>query len=163
MLTNYFGRVNTITRFVFIRNNILKGRDTTFQKEEKMENETLFNEDAEPPGTAPGLVKAKNDVTDFFSLQLETSQPNLAKQKPDRIIFPFKDSPRARSFRKKHYPDITRIEWFDWHWQMQNAIRDVKTLDKMLHLSDNERQAMMHQSGALPVAITPYYASLLDP
>ena len=31
-----------------------------------MENETLFNEDAEPPGTAPGLVKAKNDVTDFF-------------------------------------------------------------------------------------------------
>jgi lysine 2,3-aminomutase len=128
-----------------------------------MENETLFNEDAEPPGTAPGLVKAKNDVTDFFSLRLETCQPYPAKQKSDRIIFPFKDSPQARSFRKKHYPDITRIEWFDWHWQLQNAIRDVKTLDTMLHLSDNERQAMMHQSGALPVAITPYYASLLDP
>jgi lysine 2,3-aminomutase len=128
-----------------------------------MENETLFNEDAEPPGTAPGLVKVKNDVTGFFSLETETPQPQLAKQKPERLLFPFKDSPRARSFRKKHYPDITRIEWFDWHWQMQNAIRDVHTLERILHLSDNERQAMTHQTGALPVAITPYYASLLDP
>jgi lysine 2,3-aminomutase len=128
-----------------------------------MENETLFNEEAEPPGPATGLVKVKNEVIDFFSIDTKTNQPYPAKQKPDRIIFPFKDSARSRLFRKRHYPEITRFEWFDWHWQLRNAIRDVNTLSQILNLSDNERQAMMHHTGALPVSITPYYASLLDP
>ena len=128
-----------------------------------MENETLFNEDAEPPGPSAGLVVVPNKTTNFFSLTTNNHLPSLAKSKPERIYFPFKDSPRSRTFRKKHYPDISRIEWFDWRWQFQNAIRSVQALDAILHLSDNERQAMMHPSGDLPVAITPYYASLISP
>jgi len=128
-----------------------------------MENETLFNEDAEPPGPTAGLVVVQNKTTNFFSLTTNNQLPSLAKAKPERLYFPFKDSPRSRAFRKKHYPDISRIEWFDWRWQFQNAIRNVQNLDAMIHLSDNERQAMMHQSGDLPVAITPYYASLIAP
>ena len=128
-----------------------------------MENETLFNEEAEPPGHATGLVVVKKKTADFFSLTTDHQQPSLAKSKPERIYFPFKDSPRSRTFRKKHYPDISRIEWFDWRWQFQNAIRSVQALDAILHLSDNERQAMMHPSGDLPVAITPYYTSLISP
>ena len=128
-----------------------------------MENETLFNEDAEPPGPSAGLVVVPNKTTNFFSLTTNNHLPSLAKSKPERLYFPFKDSPRSRAFRKKHYPDISRIEWFDWRWQFQNAIRHVQTLDAMVHLSDNERQAMMHPSGDLPVAITPYYASLISP
>jgi lysine 2,3-aminomutase len=127
-----------------------------------MENETLFNEDAEPPGPAPGLVKVENEVIDFFSLTTGTHQPYPAKQKPDRILFPFKDSPRSRIFRKRFYPDITRFEWFDWHWQLRNAIRNVDTLGQIINLTENERQAMMLDTGALPVSITPYYASLLS-
>ncbi|MBN1475099.1 MAG: KamA family radical SAM protein [Syntrophaceae bacterium] len=125
-----------------------------------MENETLFTEEAEPPGRKTGLVKMENEVIDFSTLAANALQP--ARQKSERILFPFKDSARSRLFRKKFYPDITRFEWFDWHWQLRNAIRDVKTLSLMLNLSDNERQAMMHNAGALPVSITPYYASLLN-
>lgn len=131
-----------------------------------MENETLFNEDAEPPGTEPGLVAAHNEVTNAYSLSDHNTQTSPAKSKPERLYFPFKDSPRAKAFRKVFYPEITRIEWFDWRWQLQNAIRDAHTLDAIVKLSDNERQAMMNPSGDLPVAITPYYASLitgLDP
>ena len=128
-----------------------------------MENETLFNEEAEPPGHTTGLVVVKKKTTNYFSLATNHQHPSLAKSKPERIYFPFKDSPRSRTFRKKHYPDISRIEWFDWRWQFQNAIRSVQALDAILHLSDNERQAMMHPSGDLPVAITPYYASLISP
>ncbi|MDD3248929.1 MAG: KamA family radical SAM protein [Smithellaceae bacterium] len=128
-----------------------------------MENETLFNEDAEPPGPTAGLVVVQNKTTNFFSLTTNNQLPSLAKSKPERLYFPFKDSPRSRAFRKKHYPGISRIEWFDWRWQFHNAIRNVQTLDAMIHLSDNERQAMMHPSGDLPVAITPYYASLISP
>lgn len=129
-----------------------------------MENETLFNEEAEPPGHATtGLVKVENEVLDFVSLNIKTHQPYPAKQKSERFLFPFKDSPRSRIFRKRFYPDVTRFEWFDWHWQLSHAIRDVDTLAPMINLSENERQAMMHHSGSLPVAITPYYASLINP
>ena len=127
-----------------------------------MENETLFNEEAEPPGPTTDLAAMQDKATRVFSLSMNHQQPSLAKTKPERLYFPFKDSPRSRAFRKKHYPEISRIEWFDWRWQFQNAIRDVDSLDAIIHLSDNERQAMMHPSGDLPVAITPYYASLLS-
>jgi lysine 2,3-aminomutase len=127
-----------------------------------MENETLFNEEEEPPGPLTGLVNAKNNVSDFLLFKEDVSLYPI-KKKSDRVLFPFKDSPRSRIFRTRHYPEITRMEWFDWHWQLRNAIRDVDTLSQKLNLSDNERQAMMHHSGALPVSITPYYASLLDP
>ena len=127
-----------------------------------MENETLFNEEEEPPGPLTGLVNAKNNVSDFLLFKEDVSLYPI-KKKSDRVLFPFKDSPRSRIFRTRHYPEITRMEWFDWHWQLRNAIRDVDTLSQILNLSDNERQAMMHHSGALPVSITPYYASLLDP
>lgn len=126
-----------------------------------MENETLF-EEAEPPGPATGLVKVENELIDFFSLNTKTRQPYPAKQKPARLLFPFKDSPRSRIFRKRFFPDITRFEWFDWRWQLGNAIRDVDTLAHIINLSENERQAMMHRSETLPVSITPYYASLLN-
>lgn len=127
-----------------------------------MENETLFNEEAEPPGHETGLVKVENEVIDFFSLTTPTFPSNKAKQKPERVIFPFKDSYSSRIFRQCFYPDITRFEWFDWRWQMQNAIRDVGALSRIIKLTDNERQAMMLHAGALPVSITPYYASLLN-
>lgn len=127
-----------------------------------MENETLFNEEAEPPGPRPNLVVVQDEATNFLALTTNNQQPSLAKSKPERLYFPFKDSPRSRAFRKKYFPDISRIEWFDWRWQFQNAIRDVHALDAIVHLSDSERQAMMHPSGDLPVAITPYYASLIS-
>ena len=127
-----------------------------------MENETLFNEEEEPPGPSTGLVNVKNNVSDFLLFKEDISLYPI-KQKSDSVLFPFKDSPRSRIFRTRHYPDITRLEWFDWHWQLRNAIRDVDTLSQIINLSDNERQAMMHHSGALPVSITPYYASLLNP
>lgn len=126
-----------------------------------MENETLFAEETEPPGSPSGIVVARPQDATYLS-PIGIPQPALMKSKPERLYFPFKDSPRAKIFRKKHYPEISKIEWFDWHWQLQNAIRDVSTLSGMIRLSDSERQAMMQPSGSLPVAITPYYASLID-
>ncbi|HDQ04297.1 MAG TPA: KamA family radical SAM protein, partial [Deltaproteobacteria bacterium] len=127
-----------------------------------MDNETLFNEEAEPPGRSTGLVDLEKEVIDFRSLAEIAVKPQPARQKSDRVLFPFKDSARARLFRKKHYPEITRFEWFDWHWQLRNAIRSIDKLSVILRLSENELQALVHHAGALPVSITPYYASLLD-
>ena len=77
-------------------------------------------------------------------------------------------SPQARlraratqSFRKKHFPDITARLWNDWHWQLANRVRSLDRLATMLHLADEERAAGM--GSGLPLSITPYYLSLLDP
>ena len=102
----YSSRKIKINKFTFFVKIILL--EACFQKEEQMENETLFNEEAEPPGPRTGLVKVENEVIDFFSLSKETHQPYPAKQKSDRFLFPFNDSPRSRIFRKRFYPSPRR-------------------------------------------------------
>ena len=58
-----------------------------------MENETLFNEEEEPPGPLTGLVNAKNNVSDFLLFKEDISLYPI-KQKSDRVLFHFKDSHR---------------------------------------------------------------------
>ncbi|HQN71156.1 MAG TPA: hypothetical protein PK424_06450, partial [Smithella sp.] len=89
-----------------------------------MESETLFKEEEEPPGHLTGLVHAKNNVSDFLLFKDE-ALPYPVKQKSENVLFPFKDSARSRLFRSQFYPEITRFEWFDWRWQLRNAIRDA--------------------------------------
>ncbi len=65
-------------------------------------------------------------------------------------------------FRKRFYPGVSAREWNDWHWQMRNRIRDVKTLERLILLTDDERNAIERRHGSLPMSLTPYYASLMD-
>ena len=128
-----------------------------------MESEALFNEEVEPPGRMTGLVAdIDNQIEDFFSSLNTLPDPPVALVKPLRRVSRFKDSPRAQAFRKRFYPEITSNEWHDWHWQFRNRICNADTLSQMIWLSQDELHAMGSQGGSLPVAITPYYASLLD-
>jgi lysine 2,3-aminomutase len=130
-----------------------------------MESEALFNEEAEPPGRLTGLVVGidnNHHIDDFFPSLNTRPDPSVVLVKPLRRISRFKDSARAQSFRKRFYPEITTAEWQDWQWQFRNRITDIDTLSQMLWLSQEEMLPMGGQEGSLPVAITPYYASLLD-
>ncbi|OGV43310.1 MAG: lysine 2,3-aminomutase [Lentisphaerae bacterium GWF2_57_35] len=69
----------------------------------------------------------------------------------------------AADFRKRFFPQAARRDWDDWHWQIQNRFCDRKGLEAFLHLSMDEQKALDGQNLRLPVAVTPYYASLLDP
>ena len=69
---------------------------------------------------------------------------------------------RTRAFRRRHFPDVTTREWNDWRWQSRHRIRTLAQLEKMLRLSDEEREALVQGGTMLPVGITPYYMSLLD-
>lgn len=72
-------------------------------------------------------------------------------------------NPRTRAFRRRFFPDATNAEWNDWRWQLKNRVRDAETLARFLHLSEGERAAIARHRGPLPVGITPYYLSLIDP
>ncbi len=74
----------------------------------------------------------------------------------------FPISPQTLAFRKRFYPEATKEDWNDWHWQIRRRIRDVRELSRIFELSDEERQAVLRHEGPLPVGITPYYASLMS-
>jgi lysine 2,3-aminomutase len=74
----------------------------------------------------------------------------------------FRLSSRSADFLKMHYPGATTADWNDWRWQNRQRIRTLAALASVIELSDEETAAIRRHSGALPVGITPYYASLLD-
>jgi len=61
------------------------------------------------------------------------------------------------------YKDVKPEEWNDWRWQMRNDIKDVETLAKVVPLSDKEKADITEVLKTFRMAITPYYASLIDP
>jgi len=68
----------------------------------------------------------------------------------------------TRQFRSRYYAGIPEKLWNDWRWQVQNRIRSLAQLDRMLTLSAAERQALENAGPRLPLGITPYYMSLLS-
>lgn len=53
--------------------------------------------------------------------------------------------------------------WNDWKWQYSHRITTVDELKRVLPLSEREQQDIGTCLGAFRMAITPYYASLIDP
>ncbi|HEX2139932.1 MAG TPA: KamA family radical SAM protein [Woeseiaceae bacterium] len=70
-------------------------------------------------------------------------------------------SARSREFLARFYPSATLDDWNDWRWQNRNRVRTLAELERMIVLSEDEAAAIRRHTGALPVGITPYYASLI--
>lgn len=129
-----------------------------------MEKDIDCTEKTEPPGTneEPGHWEEKR-----------YSDPSLRKihHGENSKIIPIEKAPYLRSFRSNHrsvafrgrfFPDATLTEWNDWRWQLRHRITDIHTLGRILKLSEDEQRAITGFTNHLPMAITPYYASLLD-
>jgi lysine 2,3-aminomutase len=71
-------------------------------------------------------------------------------------------SERSRQFLRRYYAGVSIHDWNDWKWQVRNRIRRLETLEKVLRLTPDEREAVARRTGNLPIAITPYYLSLLS-
>ncbi|MDR1316646.1 MAG: KamA family radical SAM protein [Spirochaetales bacterium] len=81
-----------------------------------------------------------------------------------RLIQPSsRASAKARGFRLRFFPSAGQADWDDWNWQLANRITSLERLGRMLHLTDMETQVFRDRPDAVPLSITPYYASLLDP
>lgn len=147
-----------------------------------MENDSVVNREAEPPSEpleppsrGTGQLTTASAISDgswtelfnpvapvqtsFFELDAADSipMPHAVRGVPS-----FKTGQRSRAFRRLYYPKATNDEWNDWQWQYRNRIKDEKSLSRIIRLSDDESDAISFRTG-LPVSITPYYASLIDP
>ena len=68
-----------------------------------------------------------------------------------------------RNYKKYQiWNDVKEEEWNDWHWQVKNRITDVETLQKVIDINDEEKKEIEASLNTLRMAITPYYASLMD-
>lgn len=61
------------------------------------------------------------------------------------------------------WKDVSTKEWTDWKWQVRNRVMDVDTLAEVINLTDEEEAEIRGSMKYLRMAITPYYASLMDP
>ena len=92
-------------------------------------------------------------------MQIHRGEANLvALKRPPR----FSTGEKTKAFRKRYYPDISSSEWNDWRWQIGHRLKHVQDLERILYLTEEERTALRLSRTTLPMAVTPYYASLLD-
>ena len=57
---------------------------------------------------------------------------------------------------------MSSLQWEDWRWQFRNRITSVEELERFLPLTDLEKEAIRLTTATYPLAITPYYLSLID-
>ena len=61
------------------------------------------------------------------------------------------------------WKDVSELDWEDWHWQVKNRIRRKEELAHVVNLTPAEEEAIKKSRGRLSVALTPYWALLMDP
>lgn len=61
------------------------------------------------------------------------------------------------------WKDITAEQWNDWKWQIANRVTTVEELKEIIPLTKDEANGIKKSLETIPMAITPYYASLMDP
>ncbi|MGA7711171.1 MAG: KamA family radical SAM protein [Rhizomicrobium sp.] len=105
-------------------------------------------------------VRPRPALASETSLQEATTVTSIAAAK-NKTALRFPVNPDTRAFYRRFYPGTSTLEWNDWRWQIRSRIRTLDDLARIFHLSEDERSAVERHEGALPVGITPYYASLM--
>jgi len=60
------------------------------------------------------------------------------------------------------YADVSPEQWNDWRWQLANVICDTETLTGVIDLDESQRRDLDRCLERFRMAITPYYASLME-
>lgn len=60
------------------------------------------------------------------------------------------------------WKDVSEQDWNDWRWQVANRIQTVEKLSQVIHLTEEQRSGVTAALSRFRMAITPYYAMLID-
>ncbi|HEY3445050.1 MAG TPA: KamA family radical SAM protein [Myxococcales bacterium] len=95
------------------------------------------------------------------------SKPGLTLVKSPKII----DAapPVAAHLRAKFAPaprsvwsDVSPAEWNSWQWQLRHRVTTLQQLEKVIRVTGDESEAIARTQCDFSMAITPYYAALMD-
>jgi lysine 2,3-aminomutase len=73
------------------------------------------------------------------------------------------EPPGTGAQRRRFFGHIPDSLWNDWKWHFRHRITTVDELAKYIPLTAEERQQLRLVTVKYPLAITPYYLSLIDP
>jgi len=123
---------------------------------------SVKKEETEPPGPCSTMIKPvplSIEGSDMLSLLHLHPRIRMLNRRQSGVV---SASLQSQLFCNTYFPGASLAEWNDWKWQLKNRITDLRALERVVSLSLGERQALRGSQGSLPVAITPYYASLID-
>src|SRR3954471_17867795 len=72
------------------------------------------------------------------------------------------DGKPAVSRRASIYDDVPDEKWNDWRWQLSNRVNDLEEIERILDLTDEEREGLS-ATDKFRVDIPPSFISLIDP
>ena len=64
---------------------------------------------------------------------------------------------------QKFFGNVSQEDWTDWRWHFRNRITNLADLAKFIPLSEKEETRLKLVIERYPLAITPYYLSLINP
>ncbi|MCX5710990.1 MAG: KamA family radical SAM protein [Candidatus Omnitrophica bacterium] len=94
------------------------------------------------------------------------SNPTLTENQKTQaeIAAPVRSTRRQRDYQQiSLYKDVNPLDWEDWHWQLKHRIRSKDELSQIIKLTAEEEKGLEKDKGRLSLAITPYWATLIDP
>jgi len=123
-----------------------------------MSLQLLRGRELKPPSR---VTRSKSDAS-ADSQPVETNPlPRIGGAPKGKPVLRFPIGAETRAFYRRFYPGTSAADWNDWHWQFRTRIRTLEDLARVFRLSADEADAVGRHEGALPVGITPYYASLM--
>jgi len=60
------------------------------------------------------------------------------------------------------YKDVNPLDWEDWHWQMKHRVTKLEQINQIVKLTSEEEEGIKNARGRMAMAITPYWATLMD-
>ncbi|HKK33372.1 MAG TPA: lysine 2,3-aminomutase [Desulfomicrobiaceae bacterium] len=73
-------------------------------------------------------------------------------------------SKQQRQVARQLDRDGWKSNWSDWKWHLRKSVRDVRSFEKLLGVDfgDRKRRIFEQTVAKFPLAVTPYYLSLID-
>src|SRR5512136_564532 len=96
------------------------------------------------------------------------SVPPRGGRRPSQLyLFPLQmEGERVEESREtipQVWKGVSEREWNDWRWQLRHRITTLEQLKEIIELTPEETEGIKHSKGRLALAVTPYFASLMDP
>ncbi|HEX3015290.1 MAG TPA: lysine 2,3-aminomutase, partial [Desulfobacteria bacterium] len=111
-----------------------------------------------------GTILYKQQQAEVRAKELRQRIADFLEQEP--LIptgFRLQDQLNERKERIKTILGATEEQWRDWRWQLNQRINQVSTLAKILGVPVNKLQEIDVVGKSFRWALSPYYASLMDP
>ncbi len=100
-------------------------------------------------------------------MTMETLSRNEAEEPPSKTLIAKKidDEPPGKSItgRYRLFGNVPDSSWNDWKWHFRSRITSVDQLSRLVPLSPEEKAQIELVCQRYPLAITPYYLSLINP